>query len=120
MFAHPYKTLYYHERLDDLHDQLKTIIQTENVHIIVLGFPKMMNNDIGERALISQEFKEKLEVWFELDVVLVDERLTSVSAQRQLIALDVSRKKRKKVVDQVAAVHILQSYLDKIKFQEAN
>ena len=117
MFAHPYETLYFEGDLDTLKTPLKTIIESENVIAIVLGLPKMMNNDIGERAQISIDFKEKLMEWFQVEVTLVDESLTSVSATRQLIDLDMSRKKRKKVIDQVAAVEILQTYLDRKKFE---
>lgn len=117
MFAHPYETLRFD---DEAHDTLKApleaIINKENVEKIILGYPKMMNNDVGPRAQISEAFKEKLESWFEVDVVLMDERLTSKQATRQLIHMDVSRKKRKKVIDQMAAVQILQSYLDQNKF----
>lgn len=117
MFAHPYETLYFEGDLETLKVPLKTIIETENITAIALGLPKMMNNDIGERAQISIEFKEKLTKWFNVEVALIDERLTSVSANRQLIDLDMSRKKRKKVIDQVAAVEILQTYLDQKKYE---
>ena len=68
--------------------------------------------DLGERAQISIDFKERLERMMDVEVVLVDERLTTVIAQNQLIFADVSRKKRKKVIDKMAAVQILQGYLD--------
>lgn len=115
MFAHPYKTLRFEGVLEQLEAPLKEIIEAESIATLVLGLPKMMNNDMGERALISMDFKALLETWFGLQVVLIDERLTSVSATRQLIDMDVSRKKRKKVIDQVAAVEILQTYLDRLK-----
>lgn len=79
---------------------------------IVLGLPKHMNGDVGVRGEISIQFKEKLEEALKLPVHLIDERLTTVAATRLLIQADVSRKKRKKVVDQIAAVEILQGYLD--------
>lgn len=78
---------------------------------VVLGLPKHMNGDIGIRAEISIVFKEKLEQ-HNLEVVLWDERLSSVAANRLLASLDTSAKKRKKLVDQVAASNILQAYLD--------
>ncbi len=113
MFAHPYETLRFpSEASDALQEPLKEIIEKENVEMIVLGLPKMMNNDVGPRAQISIDFKEKLEQWFSLPVILMDERLTSKQATRQLIEMDMSRKKRKKVIDQMAAVQILQTYLD--------
>lgn len=116
LYAHPLVTLSFDGDLSSLKNDLAQIIETNNVQTIILGYPKMMNNDVGERAQISEEFKTLLESWFECRVLLMDERLTSVVATRQLIAQDVSRKKRKKVVDQMAAVQILQSHLDRQRF----
>ncbi len=79
---------------------------------MVLGLPKHMNGDIGVRGQISQKFAKMLEE-HDITVHLWDERLTTVSAERILIQGNVSRKKRKKVIDQMAAVQILQSYLDR-------
>ena len=79
---------------------------------IVLGFPKNMNNTIGERAEKSLAFKEMLERRTGLPVVMWDERLTTVSAERTLIENKVRREDRKKYIDQIAAVFILQGYLD--------
>lgn len=119
MYAHPVSTLYYeHEDMNQLYNPLKEIIEKEKISGIALGYPKMMNNDVGERALLSENFKTLLETWFSCEVVLIDERLTSVMANRNLISQDLSRKKRKKVVDQAAAVQILQSYLDRKRFME--
>lgn len=118
LYAHPYKTLYFNdEDFTLLKAELSEIIDTNKINEIALGFPKMMNNDVGDRALISMEFKEYLEKQFGLPVVLIDERLTSVIANRSLINQDVSRKKRKKVVDQMAAVQILQTFLDRKKHE---
>ena len=78
----------------------------------VLGLPKHMNGDVGIRGQISLDFKAKLEAACGLPVILQDERLTRAAAERILISADVSRKKRKAVIDQMAAVQILQSYLD--------
>ena len=72
-----------------------------------------MDNTIGDRANITIEFKKKLEEYFNIEVILEDERLTSVISNNVLIKADVSRKKRKKKVDGIAATIILQSYLDK-------
>lgn len=119
LYAHPFTTLYYEEGdYEGLLEQIESILSEERISGIALGFPKMMNNDVGERAQISEDFKLLLEERFALPVVLIDERLTSVFASRQLIEQDVSRKKRKKVIDQLAAVHILQTYLDQIEFME--
>ena len=79
-----------------------------------IGLPKHMNGDIGERGQISIEFKKQLEEMIEgINVILVDERLTTVVAENQLLFADVSRKKRKQVIDKMAAVAILQGYLDR-------
>lgn len=94
-----------------LQDVLK-ILNEEKVNEVVLGLPKHMNGDIGIRGKISQDFAAMLEE-HGIKVHLWDERLTTVSAERLLIQSDVSRKKRKKVIDQMAAVQILQSFLDR-------
>lgn len=99
---------------DDYADALKKLepfLQEFQPETLVLGMPKHMNGDIGIRGEISLQFKEKLEA-LGYHVVLWDERLTTVAASKILIAADVSRKKRKKIIDQMAAVQILQSYLD--------
>ena len=94
-------------------EELKKIINEKNVETIVLGFPKNMNNTIGERGEMVLSFKEKLENSIPLPVILEDERLTTRVAENILITADVSRKKRKKVIDKMAANIILQSYLDR-------
>ena len=102
------------ENYDELIDKLLPIIKENNIDKIVLGYPKNMDNSIGKRAEITLEFKEKLETISGLEIVLQDERLTSVISNQVMIMADVSRKKRKKKVDGIAAQLILQSYLDKI------
>ena len=91
--------------------QAQALISEQHADKVVLGLPRHMNGDIGVRGEISIAFKEKLES-SGVEVVLWDERLTTVAASRILLQGDVSRKKRKKVIDQMAAVQILQSYLD--------
>lgn len=81
---------------------------------IVLGFPKNMNGTVGPRGEASQKFAEVLEETFQVPVVLWDERLSTMAAERMLISADVSRQKRKKVIDKMAAVMILQGYLDSL------
>ena len=120
MYAHPLVTLTFAGELQDLIAPLRKIIEKEKISVIALGDPKMMNNDIGERAQISRDFKSILEKEVLLPVVLIDERLTSLAANKQLISQDVSRKKRKTLIDQLAAVHILQTYLDQARFMEGN
>lgn len=90
------------------------IISEYGVEKIVVGYPKNMNNTIGERCEKTEAFKIKLENKFKLPVVLWDERLSTVAAERGLLEADLSRAKRKKVIDKMAAVFILQGYLDSI------
>jgi putative Holliday junction resolvase len=82
------------------------------VDLIVLGYPKNMNNTIGDRAVKSERFKKRLKKELKLPVKLWDERLSTVAAERDLIEADVSRAGRKEVIDKMAAVFILQGYLD--------
>ena len=103
------------EEYDKLLDEVKQIVEENKIDVIVLGLPKNMNNTLGEKAKLSYEFKEKLEKETGKEVVLEDERLTTVIANNTLIDRDKSRKKRKQVVDSVAATIILQSYLDRKK-----
>ena len=119
VIATNYKTIRHNEDYDYLVDEVEKIIIEKHIDKIVLGFPKNMNNSIGERANITLSFKEKLENKTKLEVILEDERLTSCVANQVLIQADTSRKKRKERVDGVASVIILQSYLDrKVKENE--
>lgn len=93
-------------------DRLGELIAEYKVEALVLGLPKNMNNSIGPRAEASQKYGQLVIDRFDLPVFYQDERLTTVQAERMLIANDVSRKKRKKVIDKLAAVLILQNYLD--------
>lgn len=114
MIAHGLET--YRFAPDDYDDALNhvlEIVEKEHIQTIVLGLPKHMNGDIGDRAQISIQFKEKLLARKpNLNVVLSDERLTTKVAEQSLIYANVSRKKRKAVIDKMAAVNILQGYLD--------
>lgn len=93
-------------------DRVAELVKEYNVTKFVVGFPKNMNNTVGPRGEASMHYKELLEERFSLPTVLWDERLTTMAAERMLIEADVSRKKRKKVIDKMAAVMILQGYLD--------
>ena len=89
------------------------ILQELGAEKIVVGYPKNMNGSIGDRARASEEFKKILEERFpSIPVVLWDERLSTVAAEKVLIEADLQRKKRKKIIDMMAAVVILQNYLD--------
>lgn len=100
---------------DDTFVELKEIIDEYEIGKIILGLPKNMNNTIGERGGIALKFKEKLIEWFGITVEMQDERLTTVEATNYLLEADMSRKKRKKNIDKIAANIILQTYLDKRK-----
>ena len=91
--------------------RIEELIVEYEVGEIVLGFPKNMNDTIGERAEISLEFQEKLERRTGLPVVMWDERLTTVAADKTMMEAGVRREKRKDYVDKIAAVLILQGYL---------
>ncbi len=101
------------ENYDLLISPLADIIKEYQVSKIILGYPKNMNNTVGERAMITLAFKEKLENNFNIEVIMEDERLTSVISNNVLIEADLSRKKRKQKVDGIAAEIILQGYLDR-------
>ncbi|MCF6460050.1 Holliday junction resolvase RuvX [Clostridium sp. Cult3] len=94
-------------------DEIRAIIDKYNVNKIVIGFPKNMNNTIGPQGEKVLSFVEILKNRIDIDVILEDERLTTVAAERTLIEGDVSRANRKKVIDMVAATYILQTYLDR-------
>ena len=94
--------------------RIEELISEYQVERIVLGYPKNMNNTIGERAQKSLEFKEMLERRTGLEVIMWDERLTTVEANRTLMEASVRRENRKQYLDQLAAVFILQGYLDSL------
>lgn len=93
--------------------ELEEIIHSREVDEIVVGLPKNMNGSIGPQGEKVLEFSEELKKKFNLEVHLWDERLSTVAAEKSLISADVSRKKRKQVIDKMAAVYILQGYLDR-------
>ena len=113
MIASSYKILRHNEDYDNLISLLKEEKKEKKVEAFVLGFPKNMNNTVGERGEIALCFQKKLEEEFSLPVYMQDERLTTRQAENLLISNDTSRKKRKKVIDSLAATIILQSYLDR-------
>ena len=104
------------KRIDIKNDfkELGDIINSYGVTKIVVGLPKNMNNTVGPQGEKVLSFVEKLSNHFKLDIILEDERLTTMAAERILIDGDVRREKRKKVIDKIAATYILQSYLDRI------
>lgn len=97
--------------------RIEELTKEYQVETIVLGLPKNMNNTLGERAEKTLEFKEMLERRTGLSVVMWDERLTTVEAERTLIESSVRRENRKKYIDKIAAVIILQGYLDSLSMK---
>ncbi|NLI88874.1 MAG: Holliday junction resolvase RuvX [Epulopiscium sp.] len=93
-------------------ERIGQICKEHQVTKIVLGFPKNMNNTIGERGEKTIKFKEQLEKATKLEVELWDERLSTVAAENLLLEADLSRQKRRNLIDKMAAVYILQGYLD--------
>ena len=115
IIASSYKIVRHNEEYDRLLDEVQATVEEKKIEAIVLGLPKNMNNTIGPKGELSFQFKEKLENKLGIPVYLEDERLTTKQAENILINNDTSRKKRKKVIDSMAATIILQSYLDKNK-----
>ena len=112
LIASFYKSIRYDDE-SKLLSEISDIVLNEQIDKIVLGYPKNMDNSEGFRSVETVEFKEKLEKLVNREVILEDERLTTSLAESVLIQADLSRKKRKKVIDGVSAVVILQSYLDR-------
>lgn len=98
-------------KIEDI-EIINDIIKEKEVTKIIVGLPKNMNNTVGPQAKKVKTFVKELRKHTDLEIVYVDERLTTVSATRVLIEQNVSRKKRKDVIDSVAATYILQTYLD--------
>jgi putative Holliday junction resolvase len=98
-------------------DEIKQIVEVYDIKKIIIGLPKNMNNTLGERAIITTNYAKLLEEHLNIPIIMFDERLTSVISNSILIEADMSRKKRKKKVDGVAAQIILQDYLNKEKYE---
>ncbi|MCI9435044.1 MAG: Holliday junction resolvase RuvX [Bacilli bacterium] len=112
--ASTYTTIHFNEGdYDSVLPELKKIIKEYDVSKIVLGFPKNMSNTIGDRANLCLGFQKKLISNLNIEVVMQDERLSTVEATNYMLEADISRKKRKKKIDSLAANIILQTYLDK-------
>lgn len=94
------------------YDKIHDIIIENNVDKVVVGLPKNMNNTIGPQSEKVIKFAEKLKNKFKIEVIYVDERMTSLMAEQVLIQGSVRRENRKKYIDKIAATYILQSYLD--------
>ncbi|MFD1413962.1 Holliday junction resolvase RuvX [Oceanobacillus jeddahense] len=106
-------TIYWNENeMESADEELRKIIEENEVSLVVIGLPKNMNGSIGERGEASERYANYVKEKYQLPVVLWDERLTTMAAERVLLEADISRKKRKKVIDKMAATMILQGYLD--------
>lgn len=97
--------------------EVKKICDEYSVETIVVGLPKNMDGSIGFAGEKIQEFSELLREKIDLEIVFWDERLTTVAAHKAMLEADLSRGKRKKIVDKVAATYILQGYLDRISIK---
>lgn len=114
--ATAYKTIRFNDSVySELIPELEKIINNEKIDKIILGLPKNMNNTIGERGNTTIEFKKMIEEKLHIEVILQDERLSTVEATNYMLEANISRKKRKKKIDSLAANIILQTYLDKTK-----
>lgn len=112
IIANPYKLLKYNsEEYDNLAKEVASIVERENVTEIALGLPKNMNNTCGFATKRSEDFKTILEKYVKVPITFVDERLSTVEATNILLANDMSRKKRKNIIDVTAAMIILDTYL---------
>lgn len=100
--------------------RIEALVKEYEIEKIVLGYPKHMNNEQGDRCVKTEEFKEMLERRTGLSVILQDERMSTVSAERILMEGGVRREQRKEYIDKMAAAFILQTYLDRIGNEQEN
>ncbi|HEY8389834.1 MAG TPA: Holliday junction resolvase RuvX [Clostridia bacterium] len=107
--------VYYRKTLEEDFKHLEKIITEKKVNNIVIGLPINMDGTLGERAQLTKEFGEQLASRFNLPIIYVDERWTSIESERILIESNVRREKRKTLIDKMAAQNILQRYLDSPK-----
>ncbi|MGE4271548.1 MAG: Holliday junction resolvase RuvX [Desulfitobacterium sp.] len=98
-------------------EELRQIIHDYEVDEVIVGYPKNMNGTLGPRAQITEEFAKIIKEEYGLPVLLWDERLSTIGAERSLLVADLSRAKRKQVIDKMAAVFILQGYLDHLRIK---
>ena len=113
MIASSYTVIRYEQENDELFQKIVDIIKEEEVDEVIVGMPYHMNGDFSLGCERTRRFEEQIKKLIDIKIVEVDERMSTVTAQNALLSFDVSRKKRKQVVDKVAATVILQSYLDR-------
>lgn len=114
MFAHPLDVVE-NKGVKSNMEVIKKVIEENKIDKIVIGFPLNMNGTEGERCEKTNQFIVHLKKFFQGDIIKWDERLTTVAATKMLLEHDMSRAKRKKVVDKIAACYILQGYMDSTK-----
>lgn len=114
LIASPYKVIRYDD-IDILVDEVIKLIDELNIDTLVLGYPKNMNNTLGEAIERTNNFKKLLSEKTNIEINLIDERLSTVEAEKYLLNEDKSRKSRKKIIDAIAASIILDTYLRKYK-----
>lgn len=112
MIASAYSVIRYEQEDEKLFQQIVKIIDEEEVDELIVGMPYHMNGDFSQGCERTRRFEEEILKLKKIKIVEIDERMSTVSAQNALLTFDVSRKKRKQVVDKVAATIILQNYLD--------
>lgn len=113
MFASSLTVIRYEQEDENLFKQIVDLIKENEVDEVVVGMPYHMNGDFSLGCERTRRFEEKIKSLIDIKIIEIDERLSTVSAQNVLLQFDVSRKKRKQVVDKVAASVILQTYLDR-------
>ena len=114
LIATKYDTIIFEsENYDDALNKLKPVLDEFNISTVVLGLPKNMDNSCGFAAQRSLKFKEMIEKNIDIEVTLIDERLTTTQAENILIGMDKKRKQRKQIIDGVAACLILETYIRK-------
>ena len=114
LISSPYKTIRYND-INELVDEVVNLIDELKIEVLVLGYPKNMNNTLGEAVERTENFKNLLSQKTNLEINLIDERLSTVEAENILLSGDVSRMGRKKVIDAVAASIILETYLRRME-----
>ena len=113
MIASSYTVIRYEIENEELYKKIVDIIKEEEVDKVIVGMPYHMNGDFSVGCERSKRFIEGIKKLIDVKIIEIDERMSTVSAQNALLTFDVSRKKRKQVVDKVAATVILQTYLDR-------
>ncbi len=113
MIASSYCVIRYEKEDDELFLKIVKIIQEQEVDEVVVGMPYHMNGDMSIGCERTRRFEKKIQELIDIKIIEIDERMSTISANNALLTFDVSRKKRKQVVDKVAATVILQTYLDK-------